>query len=234
MAINFPTSPVLNQIYTYNSFSWIWNGTYWDIYGTSTNPSGSTGTTSYAVAFDYTRSAAGLHWHPFLRTYSFTTGNVFGTKAYPIMVERTVTIDAIFLRGNLVNTGVTMLVGLYDNIENEAKPGNLIAAGTASFNLALTGLQTITIPQVTLQPAIYWVGFSLSNGPSGFANISIFSLTQQYYMLGINPGNGNPQLVWIEPTVYTTSMPAVWDNAGSSYLSNTGGNCPYLSWRVIA
>jgi len=32
MAINFPTSPTLNQIYTFNSISWIWNGSYWDNY----------------------------------------------------------------------------------------------------------------------------------------------------------------------------------------------------------
>lgn len=32
MAINFPTSPTLNQIYTFNNISWIWNGSYWDNY----------------------------------------------------------------------------------------------------------------------------------------------------------------------------------------------------------
>jgi hypothetical protein len=35
MPINFPTSPTLNQIYTFNSISWIWNGSYWDNYSPS-------------------------------------------------------------------------------------------------------------------------------------------------------------------------------------------------------
>lgn len=35
MAINFPTSPTLNQIYTFNNISWIWNGSYWDNYSPS-------------------------------------------------------------------------------------------------------------------------------------------------------------------------------------------------------
>ena len=32
MSIKFPTSPTLNQIYTFNNISWIWNGSYWDNY----------------------------------------------------------------------------------------------------------------------------------------------------------------------------------------------------------
>jgi hypothetical protein len=35
MPINFPTSPTLNQIYTFNNISWIWNGSYWDNYSPS-------------------------------------------------------------------------------------------------------------------------------------------------------------------------------------------------------
>ncbi len=37
MAIDFPTSPTLNQVYTFNNISWIWNGSYWDTYPASTN-----------------------------------------------------------------------------------------------------------------------------------------------------------------------------------------------------
>ena len=32
MPLDFPTSPSPNQIYTYGSRSWIWNGTAWDVY----------------------------------------------------------------------------------------------------------------------------------------------------------------------------------------------------------
>ena len=32
MSINFPISPSLNQIYTYNNLSWLWNGVYWETY----------------------------------------------------------------------------------------------------------------------------------------------------------------------------------------------------------
>lgn len=35
MAIDFPNSPTLNQVYTVGDRSWIWNGTYWAVSGTS-------------------------------------------------------------------------------------------------------------------------------------------------------------------------------------------------------
>ena len=43
MAIDFPSSPTINQIYTFGGRSWQWNGTGWDIYSSGT--SGNTGAT---------------------------------------------------------------------------------------------------------------------------------------------------------------------------------------------
>lgn len=37
MPLDFPSSPSLNQIYSYGNRSWIWNGVAWDFYGTSGN-----------------------------------------------------------------------------------------------------------------------------------------------------------------------------------------------------
>ncbi|NDD84875.1 hypothetical protein EBZ38_11490 [bacterium] len=36
MAINFPNSPILNQLYTYDNKTWEWNGTYWEVYSALT------------------------------------------------------------------------------------------------------------------------------------------------------------------------------------------------------
>jgi hypothetical protein len=35
MALDFPSNPTLNQIYTYGGRSWQWNGTAWDVYSTT-------------------------------------------------------------------------------------------------------------------------------------------------------------------------------------------------------
>ena len=48
MAIDFPTSPALNEIYSYGGRSWQWNGYAWDVYSSGT--SGITGT--YVVTFN--------------------------------------------------------------------------------------------------------------------------------------------------------------------------------------
>lgn len=196
--------------------------------------SGATGATGLGIAFDYTRTnpSGGGAWHPFYRSFAFGAQSVQGpTKAYAIMVERTVTIDAVFGRGS-TTTATTMLVGIYTNVENQARPDTLIAAGTASFNWTSTGIQTITIPSVTLQPGVYWVGFSFANGSTGAVIQGMVSTGNGYFMPGINPGNGNPQLIWVEPGIYTASMPATWNGASSSFIPSTGGNIPYLCWRI--
>ena len=36
MALDFPTSPALNEIYTSGIYSWQWNGSAWNVYNTTT------------------------------------------------------------------------------------------------------------------------------------------------------------------------------------------------------
>ena len=51
--IDFPTSPVLNQIYSFNNLSWIWLGSYWKSYSasfTATTASCPVGTTTILSA----------------------------------------------------------------------------------------------------------------------------------------------------------------------------------------
>jgi plastocyanin len=43
MPFSFPSSPVLDDIYTYNSTSWIWNGEYWRILSSSSGSGGGGG-----------------------------------------------------------------------------------------------------------------------------------------------------------------------------------------------
>lgn len=46
MALNFPTSPTLNQVYTSGSYSWTWDGTTW-----KSNTSGLSGYSGYSGSF---------------------------------------------------------------------------------------------------------------------------------------------------------------------------------------
>ena len=51
-ALDFPTSPVLNDVYTANGKSWRWNGTSW--VSTNTGYTGSQGTTGYTGSIPQT------------------------------------------------------------------------------------------------------------------------------------------------------------------------------------
>jgi hypothetical protein len=48
MPINFPNTPSLNQVYTFNGRSWEWTGTAWRAYTASFGPTGPTGATGAA------------------------------------------------------------------------------------------------------------------------------------------------------------------------------------------
>jgi hypothetical protein len=72
MALDFPTSPSLNEIYTYGGRSWQWNGTAWDVY----NASG--GLTAYVSSFNgLTGAVTGVTTgtaNTFVALQSFTSG----------------------------------------------------------------------------------------------------------------------------------------------------------------
>ncbi len=64
MAIDFPTSPVLNEIYSYGGRSWKWNGIAWDIYSTVsgdvvTTLNGLTGSVSLVAGSNVTLTPVG-------------------------------------------------------------------------------------------------------------------------------------------------------------------------------
>ena len=54
MAVDFPSSPTLNDIYTFGGKSWQWNGAAWESYGTVSSVFGyehsATVTSSYTIA----------------------------------------------------------------------------------------------------------------------------------------------------------------------------------------
>ena len=56
MAIDFPNSPSVNQVFTSGSKSWIWNGTSW----AGNNNAGFVGSQGYTGSLGYTGSAANL------------------------------------------------------------------------------------------------------------------------------------------------------------------------------
>ncbi len=105
MPLDFPTSPALNEIYTFSGRSWKWNGTAWDVYSTGvvgpTGPQGNTGATG--PVGDYVISLRGL-----TGTVGLTNGSGIGLS----VSGQTMTFS---------NTGVLSIDGGTGAITNVAK-----------------------------------------------------------------------------------------------------------------
>jgi hypothetical protein len=85
MAINFPISPSLNQIYSYNGLSWQWNGSYW-------------------MSFPPSSGATGV-----VRTLTASTGLSANTTTGDITILFTGSTGSVFTGGTV--SGATSFTG---------------------------------------------------------------------------------------------------------------------------
>jgi hypothetical protein len=138
-ALNFPTSPALNQVYTANGKSWKWDGTSWKTFNTTSITGGGTGLTSITAgnAFLSSNSAGtALTYRSFTAgtglTFSITASNVQFSAISTGFVTGTGT-SAYFPIWNSSGTGLT------DSIINQFQSTVIVAgqikAITKSFKI---------------------------------------------------------------------------------------------------
>ena len=109
MAINFPISPSLNQIYSYNGLSWQWNGSYWQSFPPS---SGATGV---------------------VRTLTASTGLSANTTTGDITILFTGSTGSVFT-GGTVSGATSFTGGLSANTISATTYSNLPVSGLTSGN----------------------------------------------------------------------------------------------------
>lgn len=135
MAADFPTSPTLNQTYTFGGRTWTWNGTGWALVANSISTLALSGATSGAVTLQ-AAAVAGTN----TVTFPATTGTVVTTGD-----SGTVT-SAMIADGTIVNGDVSA---------SAAIAGSKIAPDfgaqdiTTSGNVLLTGTGYVDLPAGT-------------------------------------------------------------------------------------
>lgn len=118
MAIDFPTSPTLNQIYTYGSRSWIWNGLAWDINFSTSGTSG-------------------------VSTVNGFTGGVTLAAGFNVTIVDSANVITISSSGGGGTAAITGLTGTVNEVEVSGTTGNVTIGlpnnVTISGNLNILG-----------------------------------------------------------------------------------------------
>ena len=132
MALDFPTSPALNEIYTYGGRSWQWNGVAWDLYNA--------GIGNYVNTFNGLTGAVGITAG---NQISLTqNGNIFSIN---VIEGSTSGLDADTLRGV---SGQRFI----ENLQTGILYGGLISvnAGNSAYVDITAGKGIIVTPGASL------------------------------------------------------------------------------------
>jgi len=166
MAINFPNSPTLNQIYTVNTRSWQWNGNAWQLNTTATaGPNGATGATGVGSP-----GATGIP-----AAYLRTTASVSGQ----ILSGATASFNAIGFKGYTlykIQTSHAAWVRIYSsNAARTADAPRLQTDDPATDAGVIAEAITIGSQTVTVTPAI--AGFNDESPPTTNIPMAVTNLT---------------------------------------------------------
>jgi hypothetical protein len=145
-ALNFPSSPILNQVFTANGKSWRYDGTSWKTFYVLGVPSGGTGNTSYNLGDILVGAGTSMFALPIGSDgYVLTSDN---TAPFLVSWKPTSATGVTTLNG--LNAGLQYLtVGTSGSGFNIASSGsthtfNIPIAGTAATGLVSTLAQTFT------------------------------------------------------------------------------------------
>ena len=175
--INFPSSPLLNQIYSYNNFSWQWNGSAWIVYSAQLTINAATGGTYSSSTGIITLLGTGI-----LGTISGITAGGGGTT----FTGGTVTGPTRFTNGLTANT---FSATTYYNLPKDIYvTGGTYSSGTATFKnnsggtFSVNGFSTSGFPIQVLDEGLpitsnlvsmNFAGAGVTATSDGFDNVTV-------------------------------------------------------------
>ena len=171
MAIDFPNSPSVNQVFTSGSKSWIWNGTSW----AGNNNAGFVGSQGYAGSLGYSGSIGYTGSTPAIgganTQVQFNSSGSLGGSSSLTWNGTTLTAGNISSSGTLAVTGATTQTGVLNlnSVMVEAYSNVSISTNTLTLNLSTAGIFNVTLnANITT--------LTLSSYPSGAGQAASFIL----------------------------------------------------------
>jgi hypothetical protein len=190
---------------------------------------------------DLTNGTVPLWYTGYGMGFQISTATMTGDRAfwYPFLIERTVTFDRVAMEVSTLGAGSILQVALYDNdpqtgmtnvVPRHAAVGSIpgqIVTPAYSMDASTTGVKEVAI-DLTLDPALYWVGISAS------VNCAVRSLVgfNPWIGMGGDPTNNN-----IGSYLRTTgglTHRAGWATPSPFTLGAATDLCPRVQWRVAA
>lgn len=159
MALNFPPSPTIGDIYTYNEYSWKWNGDYWE---------------SYSTGFDYLPLSGGTVSGNTVFTNGLTATTISATTYQNLPLDIRVT-GATYSNNTFTytnNTGGTF------NVNFSTVTGLTVNGTLRATTLTATTISATTISATTYQnlPSIN-LDSIFGGGEDGDLNLTSSTLT---------------------------------------------------------
>lgn len=202
MPLDFPTSPALNEIYTFGGRSWIWNGTAWDVYSTVsgnvvTQLNGLTGGVTLAAGSNITLipsgntitinssggGSGGGICGPYVISFNGLTGTVTGvssirglTGVVGITNGSGIGLSVSGQTMTFSNTGVLNIDGSTGAITNVARTNvtnNFTAIQSFSAGLSAAAFDVNTTAQPLSTASLYFDNVKLGDPNGDLNNICI-------------------------------------------------------------
>ena len=110
MALNFPSLPTIGDIYSYNEYSWQWNGTYWESYSTGFNylPL-SGGTVTGSTSFTAGLLASSISATTYENLPSFNYAQINGTTQFSAGTNNYINFSGINITITSASTNTLVL-----------------------------------------------------------------------------------------------------------------------------
>jgi hypothetical protein len=152
MAINFPSSPTLNQVYTNSDRTWTWNGRYWKATSTTV---GYTGSAGGSAVYSRTNMIATAGQTSFAVAYSigylqvYLNGALLNATDYVATTGATVVLDEAAAVGDLLEF-IT-----YNMVPINQVPVTTFNSTNITSNVAITaGYSAVSVGPLTVADGV--------------------------------------------------------------------------------